>query len=280
MGTKVQNKGVGVGMVFYLSCSLFSPSPDTVASSQSLSSSEAQPHPWCFNLCLLSVTSSGEVQLEVFLKQTDYFEANIFFFKVCFIDNAVKYICFCKFEGIQINLLWAFVKREENLKQTWSGVPGRVAFQGVLREQAWLPAVLCMNSGSGEISSNCSICTFYARLGFELHFFFFFRQTRALYASSSLFCAPLWRTFYAEKRWSGLWICSDVSSGGSVQGRNTHVPWNGRTSKPSASTRLLFAFSTHEQKETVTMDCSHLCVLSVAANSPRRGQAAVEMEAF
>lgn len=274
MGTKVQNKGVGVGMVFYLSCSLFSPSPDTVASSQSLSSSEAQPHPWCFNLCLLSVTSSGEVQLEVFLKQTDYFEANIFFLKFA---SSMMLSNISAFASLKEFKLTSF---EPLLKEKKISSKLGVAFQGVLREQAWLPAVLCMNSGSGEISSNCSICTFYARLGFELHFFFFFRQTRALYASSSLFCAPLWRTFYAEKRWSGLWICSDVSSGGSVQGRNTHVPWNGRTSKPSASTRLLFAFSTHEQKETVTMDCSHLCVLSVAANSPRRGQAAVEMEAF
>lgn len=47
-----------------------------------------------------------------------------------------------------------------------------VAVQGVPQEQEWLQAVLSMNSGSGEISSNSSICTFCARLGFELHFFF------------------------------------------------------------------------------------------------------------
>lgn len=34
MGTKVQNQGGGE-IVFYLSCSLFSPSPDSVASNQS-----------------------------------------------------------------------------------------------------------------------------------------------------------------------------------------------------------------------------------------------------
>lgn len=67
-----------------------------------------------------------------------------------------------------------------------------MVFQGVLQEQAWLQAVHSMNSGSEEISSNCSLCTFCARLNFELQFFFFsfVRQTRALYASSSLFCAP------------------------------------------------------------------------------------------
>lgn len=47
-----------------------------------------------------------------------------------------------------------------------------VAVQGVAQEQEWLQAVLSMNSGSGEISSNSSICTFCACFGFELHFFF------------------------------------------------------------------------------------------------------------
>lgn len=79
----------------------------------------------------------------------------------------------------------------------------------MLQEQAWLQAVHSMNSGSEEISSNCSLCTFCARLNFELQFFFFsfVRQTRALYASSSLFCAPpptLGRTSYADKDGQGF----------------------------------------------------------------------------
>lgn len=43
-----------------------------------------------------------------------------------------------------------------------------VVFQG----QARLQATHSMNSGSEEISSNCSVCTFCARLHFELHFSF------------------------------------------------------------------------------------------------------------
>lgn len=95
-------------------------------------------------------------------------------------------------------------------------------------------------------------------------FLFFIRQIRALYASSYLFCAPPpTLNFLCRKRWSGLWICGDVSSGGNVEGRNSHVHRNGRTSKPSASTRLLFAFSTHEQRETVTVDSSLLSLVRV-----------------
>lgn len=61
MANKVQNKGAGGG-VFYLSCSLLSPSPDSVASSPSLLSSSLPRHSLTrhFSLYPLSVTSSVE----------------------------------------------------------------------------------------------------------------------------------------------------------------------------------------------------------------------------
>lgn len=60
----------------------------------------------------------------------------------------------------------------------------------MLQEQAWLQAVHSVNSGSEEISSNCSLWTFCARLNFELQFFPSLDKPRLLYASSSLFCPP------------------------------------------------------------------------------------------
>lgn len=69
MGTKVQNKGGGR----YLSCSPFSPSPDSVASSQSLLSSSFlrhSPTPVVSISSTVSHLQCGKVQLEMFLKQT------------------------------------------------------------------------------------------------------------------------------------------------------------------------------------------------------------------
>lgn len=72
-----------------------------------------------------------------------------------------------------------------------------------------------------------------------------------------------------------------MSSGGNVEGRNSHVHWNGRTSKPSASTRLLFAFSTMSRgrQRQWTVDGSHLCLMSQQTHR-EGGKRLFEMEAF
>lgn len=62
----------GGEIVFYLSCSLFSPSPDSVASNQSrlLSSSFLRHSPAPRSPSTVSHLQCGKVQLEMFLKQT------------------------------------------------------------------------------------------------------------------------------------------------------------------------------------------------------------------
>lgn len=84
-----------------------------------------------------------------------------------------------------------------------------MAFQGVLQEQAWLQAVHSMNSGSEEISSNCSLCTFCARLNFELQFFFFPSLDKPGLCMLQVHCfVPLpptfGRTSYADKDGQGF----------------------------------------------------------------------------
>lgn len=107
----------GGEIVFYLSCSLFSPSPDSVASNQSrlLSSSFLRHSPAPRSLSTVSHLQCGKVQLEMFLKQTTLLWSKHLFLKDCFTNNAVKYICFCKFKIIQINLPWVFaIKRNKS----------------------------------------------------------------------------------------------------------------------------------------------------------------------
>lgn len=65
----------------------------------------------------------------------------------------------------------------------------RVAPQGMLQDTGMAPGCVLQEPCSEESSGNCLICTFCALLNFELRFFFF-RQTKALYASISLFHAP------------------------------------------------------------------------------------------
>lgn len=62
----------------------------------------------------------------------------------------------------------------KSLLKEWKKISSKlgVAFQGMLQGQARLQAAHSMNSGSEEISSNCSVCTFCACLHFELHFSF------------------------------------------------------------------------------------------------------------
>lgn len=82
-----------------------------------------------------------------------------------------------------------------------------MAFQGVLQEQAWLQAVHSMNSGSEEISSNCSLCTFCARLNFELQFFPSLDEPGLCTLQVHCFvCAPPppGRTSYADKDGQGF----------------------------------------------------------------------------
>lgn len=100
VGSKVQKGGI----VFYLSCPLLSPSPDSVASSLSLlSRGTAPPLPLPF-LSTAARLQHGEVQLVVFLKQ-DFIALNqTSFSKDSFTNDAVKNICFCKFKRIQMNL--------------------------------------------------------------------------------------------------------------------------------------------------------------------------------
>lgn len=170
MGNKVQNKGVGGGefsicpVLCYLQVLILL--PPARASSPLLSWDTASPV-ISFSIHCLSPPawkgSAGDIS------ETDYFTLKqTSFFKDCFTNDAFRYICFLKFKRIQINFLWVFVKRENKKISSKLGV----AVQGVAQEQEWLQAVLSMNSGSGEISSNSSICTFCARLGFEVHFFF------------------------------------------------------------------------------------------------------------
>lgn len=65
----------------------------------------------------------------------------------------------------------------------------RVASQGMLQDTGMAPGCVLQEPCSEKISGNCLVCTFCALLNFELRFFFF-RQTKALYASDSLFLAP------------------------------------------------------------------------------------------
>lgn len=170
MGNKVQNKGVGGGSFLSVLFSVISKSWFCCLQPEPplLFSPETQPHPSFHSLSTVCHLQHGKVQLETFLKQTTLLWSKRLFFKDCFTNDAVRYICFLKFKRIQINFLWVFVKRENKKISSKLGV----AVQGVAQEQEWLQAVLSMNSGSGEISSNSSICTFCARLGFEVHFFF------------------------------------------------------------------------------------------------------------
>lgn len=193
MGTEVQNEGGDICPV------LRSPQvlillPPARASSPLLSWGTAPPL-WFQSLSTVSHLQCGKVQLEMFLKQTTLLWSKHLFLKDCFTNNAVQYICFCKFKIIQINLPWVFAKKRKKKISSKLGV----AFQGVLQEQAWLQAVHSVNSGSEEISSNCSLWTFCARLNFELQFFPSLDKPRLLYASSSLFCSPphprLWKNF-------------------------------------------------------------------------------------
>lgn len=134
MGTKVQNKGGGGGVVFYLSCSLFSPSPDSIASSLSLLSfpvlTQGTDSPLSFqSLSHCHHLQCGEVQLETFLKQTTLLWSKRLFFKDCFTDDAVKYICF---GSLKLTFFKSLLKeRKKNLKQIWSGVPGCVTGTGM-----------------------------------------------------------------------------------------------------------------------------------------------------
>lgn len=125
---------------------------------------------------------------------------------------------------------------------------------------------------SEKISGNCLICTFCALLNFELRFFFF-RQTKALYASNSLFHAPIEELSIQKKivRALDLWWCVFQ---GPHTGKEHRLYWN-RMSKASASTRPRFPFSplgAEGEGDRQTLDCFHLCVCSMLWQTHKEGQ--------
>lgn len=123
-----------------------------------------------------------------------------------------------------------------------------------------------MNSGSERISGNCqSVLSVPTSI---LSFVLFFRKSKALYTSNSLFCAPL-RTFYPEKDGWGFGFAVTCLPG--VTHRERH-PSAGTGQTPSASARLLFPFSTcgaEGDGDKRTGDCLHLPVFSVKAHRGR-----------
>lgn len=169
MANKVQNKGAGGGSFLSVLFSVISkswfcclqPKPPL------LFSPETQPHPSFQSLSTVSHLQRGKVQLETFLKQTTLLWSKRLFLKIASLMMLSDISAFSSLKEFKLTSFESLLKERE--KKKISSKLG-VAVQGVAQE--WLRAVLSMNSGSGEISSNSSICTFCARFGFELHFFF------------------------------------------------------------------------------------------------------------
>lgn len=139
----------------------------------------------------------------MFLKQTTLLWSKHLFLKECFANNAVKYICFCKFKIIQINLPWVFAKKR-NKSQANLEWCSRACCRSRHGSRLCTPWTLALKRFLVTVHSVLSVPTSILNCSF---FFSFVRQTRALYASSSLFCAPpptLGRTSYADKDGQGF----------------------------------------------------------------------------
>lgn len=113
-------------------------------------------------------------------------------------------------------------------------------------------------------------------------FFSVVRQTRALYAWSSLFCAPLWRTFYAEIDGQGFGFAVMYLP---VAMDREGAPMSTGTGE-QASLRHLQGYCLHflpmsrRRQWQWTVDGPHSWVFNVAANSQRRRQMAVSNGSF
>lgn len=140
----------------------------------------------------------------MFLKQTTLLWSKHLFLKDCFTNNAVKYICFCEFKIIQINLPWVFAKKR-NKSQANLEWCSRACCRSRHGSRLCTPWTLALKRFLVTVHSVLSVPA--SILNCSFFFFSFVRQTRALYASSSLFCAPpptLGRTSYADKDGQGF----------------------------------------------------------------------------
>lgn len=141
-----------------------------------------------------------------------------------------------------------------------------------------------MNSGSEEISSNCSLCTFCARLNFELQFFPSLDEPGLCTLQVHCFVrAPpppeelpmqIKMVRALDLQYVFRWHCI---------GKEHPCPLEQENKQAFSIYKItvcIFYPWAEGDSDTRTVDCSHSCAILIAANSQRRGQVAVSNGSF
>lgn len=196
MGNKVQNKGVGGGSFLSVLFSVISKSWFCCLQPEPplLFSPETQPHPSFHSLSTVCHLQRGKVQLETFLKQTTLLWSKRLFLKIASPMMLSDISAFSSLKEFKLTSFESLLK--EKIKKSQANLEWRSRAWRRSRSGSKLcsPWTLALGRFLVTLQSVLSVPASVLRC----IFFSVVRQTRALYAWSSLFCAPLWRTFYAE----------------------------------------------------------------------------------